>query len=137
MNARSHARFYAMLPNGGMLDGVRLLSKDRVRTFNIPGLPIPGLPATTIRWMAGPITGPSAGDTSRVVPAWAPWAATRWLSAITGPAAVWVGLILGIGWQLPSSTTAWVPHGPPDESPLEPIGVTVRKALGIPDQLYC
>jgi CubicO group peptidase (beta-lactamase class C family) len=35
-NARSEARFFAMLANGGELDGVRLLSKDLVATFNIP-----------------------------------------------------------------------------------------------------
>ena len=36
MNARSQARFYAMLANGGELDGARLLSEERVWTFHIP-----------------------------------------------------------------------------------------------------
>jgi CubicO group peptidase (beta-lactamase class C family) len=35
-NARSEARFFAMLANGGELDGVRLLSKELVATFNTP-----------------------------------------------------------------------------------------------------
>jgi CubicO group peptidase (beta-lactamase class C family) len=35
-NARSEARFWAMLANGGELDGVRLLSKELVATFNTP-----------------------------------------------------------------------------------------------------
>ncbi len=35
-NAQSSARFWAMLAQGGALDGVRLLSADRVETFNIP-----------------------------------------------------------------------------------------------------
>jgi CubicO group peptidase (beta-lactamase class C family) len=35
-NARSEARFWAMLANGGELDGVRLLSKGLVATFNVP-----------------------------------------------------------------------------------------------------
>jgi len=35
-NARSEARFFAMLANGGELDGVRLLSRDLVATFNTP-----------------------------------------------------------------------------------------------------
>jgi CubicO group peptidase (beta-lactamase class C family) len=35
-NARSTARFFAMLANGGELDGVRLLSEARVRTFSEP-----------------------------------------------------------------------------------------------------
>ena len=35
-NARSEARFFAMLANGGELDGVRLLPQDLVATFNTP-----------------------------------------------------------------------------------------------------
>jgi CubicO group peptidase (beta-lactamase class C family) len=35
-NARSEARFWAMLAQGGELDGVRLLSKDLVATLNTP-----------------------------------------------------------------------------------------------------
>jgi CubicO group peptidase (beta-lactamase class C family) len=36
MNARSSVRLFAMLANGGELDGVRLLSEDRVKTFSTP-----------------------------------------------------------------------------------------------------
>jgi len=35
-NARSCARFWALLANGGALDGVRILSPGRVGTFNTP-----------------------------------------------------------------------------------------------------
>ncbi|MEI9984733.1 MAG: serine hydrolase domain-containing protein [Aliidongia sp.] len=35
-NARSEARFWAILANGGVLDGVRLLSKDRVDAACLP-----------------------------------------------------------------------------------------------------
>lgn len=35
-SARSSARFFAMLANGGQLDGVRLLSEERVRGFAAP-----------------------------------------------------------------------------------------------------
>jgi CubicO group peptidase (beta-lactamase class C family) len=35
-NARSEARFWAMLANGGELDGVRLLSPERVAAFSTP-----------------------------------------------------------------------------------------------------
>ena len=35
-NARSEARFWAMLANGGELDGVRLLSQKLVQTLNVP-----------------------------------------------------------------------------------------------------
>ncbi len=36
MNARSAARFFAMLANGGELNGVRLLLEERVRSFSVP-----------------------------------------------------------------------------------------------------
>ena len=36
MNARSSVRLFAMLANGGELDGVRLLSEERVNTFSTP-----------------------------------------------------------------------------------------------------
>ena len=35
-NARSEARFWAMLANGGELDGVRILSQALVQTLNVP-----------------------------------------------------------------------------------------------------
>jgi CubicO group peptidase (beta-lactamase class C family) len=38
MNARSAARLFALLAHGGILDGVRLLSEERVRTFSVPRL---------------------------------------------------------------------------------------------------
>src|SRR5229473_6892768 len=36
MNARSAARFFAMLANGGALGGIRLLAEERVRSFSVP-----------------------------------------------------------------------------------------------------
>src|SRR5258705_6022246 len=36
---RSAARFFAMLAQGGELDGVRLLSEERVRWFSVPRPP--------------------------------------------------------------------------------------------------
>jgi CubicO group peptidase (beta-lactamase class C family) len=36
MNAASCSRFFAMLANGGELGGIRLLSKERIRTFTQP-----------------------------------------------------------------------------------------------------
>jgi CubicO group peptidase (beta-lactamase class C family) len=65
-NARSEARFWAMLANGGALDGVRLLSRERVASFSTPranaeepdpvmfGFPIPlGIGGF---WLGGPQT---------------------------------------------------------------------------------
>jgi CubicO group peptidase (beta-lactamase class C family) len=40
MNARSVARFFAMLAQGGQLDGIRLLSAERVARFSVPRPPI-------------------------------------------------------------------------------------------------
>src|SRR5262249_33306684 len=39
MNARSAAKFFAMLAQGGALHGVRLLSEERVRLFSVPRPP--------------------------------------------------------------------------------------------------
>src|SRR2546427_4203173 len=39
MNARSAAKFFAMLAQEGELDGVRLLSEERVRLFSVPRPP--------------------------------------------------------------------------------------------------
>ena len=62
--ARSEARFWAMLANGGELDGVRLLSRERVKSFSTPranaeepdpvmfGFPIPI--STGGFWLGGP-----------------------------------------------------------------------------------
>ena len=36
MNARSAVRLFALLANGGALDGVRLLSEERMRLFSVP-----------------------------------------------------------------------------------------------------
>jgi CubicO group peptidase (beta-lactamase class C family) len=62
-NARSSARFWAMLAEGGALDGVRLLSAERVAGFNRP-LGKPGdadiaafggqLPSIDGFWLGGP-----------------------------------------------------------------------------------
>jgi CubicO group peptidase (beta-lactamase class C family) len=64
--ARSEARFWAMLANGGELDGLRLLSKERVASFSTPranaeepdpvmfGIPIPI--STGGFWLGGPNT---------------------------------------------------------------------------------
>lgn len=82
--ARSCARFWAMLAQGGELDGVRLLSEEIVRTFNMPrpnsdepdpvmfGMPLPlgiagfwlGQPAGPVAAAASPraICHPGAGN---------------------------------------------------------------------------
>ncbi len=65
MNARSAVRLFAMLANGGVLDGVRLLSEERVRSFCVPRagtdrpdsiLGIPVRVSTAGFWIGGDIS---------------------------------------------------------------------------------
>ena len=121
----SQDRFYAMLTNGNELDGLRLLSEERVRTFHIP---------STQRLRSGAahaITEPSRASTSPEVPAWGPWGATRFRSATMALAGRRAGRIPGTVWQSRSTTVAWSSR-PPGECPLTPISAD---ALGIPDQI--
>jgi CubicO group peptidase (beta-lactamase class C family) len=68
-SARSEARVFAMLANGGALDGVRLLSEERVRSFTTP---------------RAHADGPDAVFFGMVIPlGWAGY----WLGADTPPAA--------------------------------------------------
>ena len=126
MNAHSGARFWAMLANRGELDGVRLLSKERVRLFSVRRPPcdydvVRGTPHVgTIGGfhLAGsPGMGPM-GDAPRAFGH----------NAAGG----------AVGWADPDHRLAvsithnrMVPHGPPEESPLTPIGQAVRDAVGV------
>ena len=127
MNARSQARFYAMLANGGELDGVRLLSKDRVRTFDVPRPPCDYDPVHGV-----PHNGTIGG---------LHFAGSPGMGAMgTSPRAFGHNGAGGsLGWADPEHRLAvaihhnrMVPHGPPEESPLTPIGGAVREALGLP-----
>ena len=128
MNARSQARFYAMLANGGELDGVRLLSEDRVRTFHIPRPPsdydmVSGTPHN------GTIGGLHFADS----PGMGAMGSNPLAFGHNGAGG-------SLGWAVPQHRLAvaihrnrMVPHGPPKDSPLTPIGTAIRKALGIPE----
>ena len=126
MNARSEARFFAMLANGGELDGVRLLSEDRVRTFNVRRPPadydlIHGVPhkgSIGGFHLAGSPGMGAAGNNPH-------------LFGHNGAGGA-------IGWADPDARLAvaithnrMVPHGRPEDSPLTPIGEAVRKGLGV------
>ncbi len=72
-NARSCARFWALLANGGALDGVRLLSADRVASFSRPlgSLDDPDiaafggqLPSIDGFWLGGPAPAGRGGEAS-------------------------------------------------------------------------
>ena len=132
-NARSAARFFAMLAQGGELDGVRLLSEDRVRLFSIPRPPcdydyVQGLPhngsiggfhlVASIGDAPPPIAMTPAGQNSRT---------------FGHP-----GAGGSIGWADPDTRLAvaithnrMLSFSTADANPLVPIARTVRKSLRV------
>ena len=128
MNARSQARFYAMLANGGELDGVRLLSEDRVRWFNVPR------PPSDYDQVSGvPHNGTIAGFHFAGSPGMGPMGNSSRAFGHNGAGG-------SLGWADPEHRLAvaihhnrMLAHSPPEESPLTPIGEAIREALGIPE----
>ena len=132
MNARSEARFFAMLANGGELDGIRLLSKHRVGLFTAPRPPcdydpVRGEPART------GIGGFMLVGSSGMEPA----GSNPRTFGHTGAGG-------SIGWADPDARLAVaITHNRmfdsrnlasspiPEEKPLVAIGRAVRKALGV------
>ena len=128
MNARSQARFYAMLANGGELDGVRLLSEHRVRTFHVPRPPSDYDPVS-----GAPHNGTIGGFHFAGSPGMGAMGSNPLAFGHNGAGG-------SLGWADPTHRLAvaiqhnrMVAHGPPGESPLTPIGTAVRKALGVPE----
>ena len=128
MNARSQARFYAMLANGGELDSVRLLSEHRVRTFHVPRPPSDYDPVS-----GTPHNGTIGGFHFAGSPGMGAMGRNPLAFGHNGAGG-------SLGWADPTHRLAvaiqhnrMVAHGPPEESPLTPIGAAVRKALGIPE----
>ena len=127
-NARSQARFYAMLANYGELDGVRLLAADRVRWFHVPRPPSDYDPVSGV-----PHNGTIAGLHFAGSPGMGPMG--NYLNAFGHN-----GAGGSIGWADPDHRMSvaihhnrMIPHGPPETSPLTPIGRAVREALEIPE----
>jgi CubicO group peptidase (beta-lactamase class C family) len=125
-NARSEARFWALLANGGELDGTRLLSRARVATLNEPrvnaaepdpvmfGIPIPI--SIGGYWLGGPNTPVCSAASPR---------------ALCHP-----GQGGSIGWADPDTHVAVaICHNKlfnassPAEDPILPIANAVRAAL--------
>ena len=127
MNARSEARFWAMLANGGQLDGVRILSEDLVRTFNIRRPPCDYDP-----YYGVPHLGSIGGFHLIRSHGMGPAGNNPHTFGHTGAGGA-------VGWADPDAHLAVaINHNrmfancPPEENPLVPIGQAVRDALGVP-----
>ena len=133
MNARSVARFFAMLAQGGKLDGVRILSEERVGSFTVSRPPcdydyVQGVPHN------GSIGGfhlvASIGD--------APTPISMAAAGSNPHTFGHPGAGGSNGWADPDAhLSVAITHNrmfraaTPDENPFVPIGEAVRKALGV------
>lgn len=129
MNARSAARFFAMLANGGELGGVRLLSEERVRSFNVPRANREEFDPVVWRALNLGIGGFHLGGESPP----APPVVGRNPHIICHP-----GAGGSIGWADPDARLAVaICHNrmfdapTPEGNPFVPIGNAVREALGV------
>jgi CubicO group peptidase (beta-lactamase class C family) len=129
MNARSEARFFAMLANGGQLDGVRLLSEERIRSFSTPRANPDEVDRVLARVLNLGIGGFHLGGESPP----APPVIGRNPRTISHP-----GAGGSIGWADPDARLAvGICHNrmfdaqTPQDNPLQPIGDAIRQALGL------
>lgn len=127
MNARSEARFFAMLAGSGALDGVRLLSEERVRWFSVPRPPCDYDPVAGVPHRIG-IGGFHLPGKANMAPV------GRNSRTFGHP-----GAGGSVGWADPDTRLAVaITHNrmfsatTPEENPLAPIGQAVREALGVP-----
>jgi CubicO group peptidase (beta-lactamase class C family) len=133
MNASSAARFFAMLAQGGELDGMRLLSEERVRLFSVPR------PPCDYDYVQGIPHNGSIGGFHLVAPIGHAPPPIAMVPAGRNPRTFGhPGAGGSIGWADPDTRLAVaMTHNrmfrasSPQENPLVPIGQAVRKALGI------
>jgi CubicO group peptidase (beta-lactamase class C family) len=129
MNARSEARFFAMLANGGELNGVRLLSSERIRSFSTLRSNPDEIDQVLARAVNLGIGGFHLGGESPP----APPVIGRNPHIISHP-----GAGGSIGWADPDARLAvGICHNrmfdapTPEGNPLQAIGDAVRRALGV------
>ena len=132
MTARSEARFFAMLAQGGELAGVRLLSQDLVRSFSEPAQPhrFEPDPTSMSTWPFLGSGGLKINDHTLVQ-----------LQGVLGsnPRTLWHdGAGGSVGWADPDAHLAVaICHNrifynkTADDNPFLPIAKAVRKALGV------
>jgi CubicO group peptidase (beta-lactamase class C family) len=131
MNARSAARFFSMLANGGELNGARLLSQERLRSFSVPRARGDEFDPVVWRVLNLGVGGFHLGGESPP----APPVVGRNPHIICHP-----GAGGSIGWADPDARLAVaICHNrmfdapTPEGNPFVPIGDAVRKALGVKD----
>jgi CubicO group peptidase (beta-lactamase class C family) len=129
MNARSEARFFAMLANGGQWGGVRLLSEQRVRSFTTPRANRGEVDKVLDRVLNLGIGGFHLGGESPPAPA----VIGSNPNTICHP-----GAGGSIGWaDLDAHLAVGICHNrmfdaqTPQDNPLQPIGDAIRQALGV------
>ena len=133
MTARGEARFFAMLANGGELEGVRLLSEEVVRSFSEPAQPyrFDQDPTSMTTWPFLGSGGLKINDQALLQ--------QRVLGG--NPRTLWHdGAGSSIGWADPDAHLAVaICHNrmfyidAPDTHPFLPISKAIRKALGVPE----
>jgi CubicO group peptidase (beta-lactamase class C family) len=129
-NARSEARFWAILANGGELDGKRLLSKERVDAICLPR---PGNDPDPVYFNA-PMTLSQGGY-------WMHSATTPFTCAAKGKRTICVpGAGGSLGWADPDTKLAvafchnrMIRPRTCAEHPLSAIADTIRASLGLPN----
>ena len=133
MNARSQARFWGMLANGGVLDGVRLLSEERVRTFNVPRPPCDYDPILGVPhkgsiggfWLARGRGMGAAGKNLRTFGHAGAGGSVGWADPDAR-----LGVAITHNRMFPTPSHVW--QTVDTENPFVPIGEAVRRALGVP-----
>ena len=129
MNARSQAKFFAMLANGGQFGGVRLLSEERVRSFSTPRAHPGEVDRVLDRVLNLGISGFHLGGESPPAPA---------VIGSNPHTICHPGAGGSIGWADPDARLAvGICHNrmfdaqTPQDNPLQRIGDAIRKALGL------
>jgi CubicO group peptidase (beta-lactamase class C family) len=129
MNARSEAKFFAMLANGGQVGRSRLLSEERVRLFSKPRRNSDEVDRVLARVLNLGIGGFHLGGQS---PPAAPVVGSN-PHIISHP-----GAGGSIGWADPDARLAVaICHNrmfdaqSPQDCPLQPMGDAIRKAFGV------
>jgi len=129
MNARSEAKFFAMLANGGQFGGARLLSEERVRSFSTPRANPGEVDQVLDRVLNLGISGFHLGGESPPAPA----VIGSNPHTISHP-----GAGGSIGWADPDAHLAvGICHNrmfdaqTPQDNPLQRIGDAIRRALGL------